>query len=114
MDYAAKRRSQRILLDIPLIVRGEQLDQTLFHEETFTVTVNAHGALVMLAARIRLGQELVLVNPETSEERQARVAYIGPDRAGLCQVGVEFPRPSPEFWPVAAPPADWHAQPLHR
>ena len=108
MTYLMKRRSQRILLDIPLLVRGEQTDETLFQEETFTVTVSAHGALLMLAAKVRLGQELVLVNPQSLEEREARVAYIGPDRAGLCQVGIEFPRPSPEFWPVAAPPADWH------
>lgn len=107
MTYAVERRSQRILLDVPLIVRGLLEDQSAFAEETFTVTVSAHGALFMLAAKVRLGEKLVLTNTQNGEERDGRVAYIGSEHAGLAQVAIEFARPAPEFWPVETPPTDW-------
>lgn len=107
MHPAGQRRSDRVLVDIPVIIRGETPDERPFEEETFTVTVSAHGALLMMATQVALGQKLVLRNPVNSDEREGRVAYRGPDRAGLSQVALEFNRPSPEFWPVDYPPPSW-------
>ena len=104
---ADRRRSQRVLLDVPLIVRGETADSHSFQEETFTVTVSAHGALLVLAARVALGQKLLLTKPKTWEEQEGRVAYLGPPYAGLSQVGIDFARPAPEFWPITTAPDDW-------
>jgi hypothetical protein len=106
---SGQRRSERVLMDMPVVVRGKSAGQLDFQEETFTVTVSAHGALVMLAARVALGQELVLVNPQNSEQREGRVAYLGAAHAGLAQVAVEFYKPAPEFWPIYPPPADWNS-----
>lgn len=103
------RRSERVLIDVPLMISGKSTDQQTFREETFTVTVSAHGALVMLAAKVALGQKLVLMNPTNWDEREGRVAYMGSLHAGLAQVAVEFARPSPEFWPISSPPANWKA-----
>jgi hypothetical protein len=105
--HAGQRRSERILLDVPVIICGGPADHPSFREETFTVTVSAHGALVMLAMKVALGQSVVVMNPQNWDEREATVSYLGPDRAGLAQVAVEFVRPAPEFWAVSAPPADW-------
>lgn len=102
-----QRRSERVLLDVPVLVRGESTDRKPFEEETFTVTVNAHGALLMLASKVGLGQRVRLTNQASHEEREARVAFRGADHAGLAQVGVEFPKPCPEFWPVNPPPSSW-------
>lgn len=102
-----QRRSERILLDVPVVICGEPADRPAFREETFTLTVSAHGALLMLATKVALGQRLVVMNPQNWDEREARVSYLGPDRAGLAQVGVEFLEPAPEFWAVNTPPADW-------
>ena len=107
MAQAAHRRSERVLLDLPVIVSGEFPDHRTFQEETFTVTVSAHGALMMLATNVTLGQRLVVTNPTNEETREARVAYLGSPHAGLSQVAVEFSRPSPEFWPVSSPPENW-------
>lgn len=103
-----QRRSERLLLDVPVIICGRAADHPIFQEETFTVTVSAHGALVMLAAKVAIGQTLVIINPESRGEREARVCYLGPDRAGLAQVGLEFKVPAPEFWAVSSPPRDWN------
>jgi hypothetical protein len=102
------RRSDRVLLDVPVVLLGvSAADRRPFREETFTVTVSAHGALLMLQTKVALGQKVTLTNPGNWDERTARVAYVGGDHAGLSQVGVEFDQPAPQFWPVSPPPANW-------
>ncbi len=108
MAQTGQRRSERVLMDMPVMVRGKSANQVDFQEETFTVTVSAHGALMMLATRVALGQELVVVNPKNSDQREGRVAYLGAAHAGLAQVAVEFYEPAPEFWPIYPRPADWN------
>ena len=109
MPFTAQRRSDRVLLDIPLVIRGHSGGRA-FQEETFTVTVSAHGALLMLETEVSLGQKLVVMNPKSSEEREVRVAYKGAVHAGLAQVAVEFASPSPEFWQMESPPENWNIQ----
>ena len=108
VGQTGQRRSERILLDVPVVICGGPADRPAFREETFTVTVSAHGALLMLATKVTLGQKLIVMNPQNWDEREARVSYLGPDRAGLAQVAVEFVQPAPEFWAVSAPPANWN------
>lgn len=109
MEEDDQRRSERILIDLPLVVRGESAkDNGIFREETFTLTISAHGALVMLENKVSLGQKIILVNPTNSDEREGKVSYVGPDRAGLAKVGVEFLRPAPEFWQIGSAPPNWH------
>lgn len=107
MAQTGIRRSERVLLDVPVVIRADSADQHQFREETFTVIVSAHGALLMLEAKVALGQKVVVMNPKNWDEREVKVAYVGPDRAGLAQVAVEFAQPAPEFWSLEAPPANW-------
>ncbi|MFY9529723.1 MAG: hypothetical protein WBC04_12005 [Candidatus Acidiferrales bacterium] len=103
-----QRRSKRVILDVPLVIRGEAEDKHPFQEETFTVTVSAHGALVVLERKIALGQKVVLMNPRNWEEREGTIAFLGPPYAGLATVGIQFTQPAPEFWSINSPPADWN------
>ncbi len=98
-----RRRSPRVLLDVPLFIRGESLENKPFREETFTISISATGALVLLAAKVAVGQKLVLINLRTRDEREGRVARLGSAYGGLAQVAVEFASPAPEFWPVVLP-----------
>ncbi len=107
MAEGVDRRSARVLLDVPLLIWGESPDQHTFREETFTVTVSAHGALVMLAAKVSLGQRVMLRKLTDAVELGGKIAYTGMPYAGLTQVAIELDRPSPEFWPVSQPPPDW-------
>ncbi len=109
MAFTAQRRSERVLLDIPVVVSGHS-GTRIFQEETFTVTVSAHGALLMLETNVVLGQKLVVKNPTNSDEREVRVAYKGAVHAGLAQVAVEFAKPAPEFWQMDSPPENWNAR----
>jgi hypothetical protein len=107
MAQTGIRRSDRVLLDVPVVIRANSVDQPQFREETFTVTVSAHGALLMLEAKVAPGQKVVVMNPKNWDEREVKVAYVGPDRAGLAQVAIEFAQPAPEFWSLETPPANW-------
>jgi len=105
---SAQRRSKRVIMDVPLVIRGEGEDKRPFQEETFTVTVSAHGGLLVLANRVALGQKVLLMNPKTWDEREVTIAFLGPPYAGLATVGVQFAQPAPEFWAISSPPADWN------
>jgi hypothetical protein len=98
-----RRRSQRFLLDVPLVVRGESAERQPFEERTFTISVSTHGALMVLAAKVAVGQTLFLENPETQREAECRVARLGASYGGLAQVGIEFPQPAPELWSIGSP-----------
>jgi hypothetical protein len=102
---SAKRRSQRLLLQVTVFIRREEPAE--FTEETRTLVVNAHGALVTLAASIQKGQTLYMKNKATGEEQACRVAYAGAQRDGVAQAGLEFIQPAPEFWRINFPPENW-------
>ena len=107
MPTFGKRRSERVLLDVPLFIEGKAEGAHDFKEETFTLTVSAHGALIVLAAKVALGQTIHLTNLKSKGQHEATVAFLGPPYAGLATVGIQFSAPAPEFWAIASPPADW-------
>lgn len=104
----SRRRSQRVILTLAVTVRtdGGPKDASL-EEETHTLVVNLHGALIVLAGKVAKGQKLRLTNRATHEEQLCRVANVAPASAGKAQVGVEFLKPSPDFWRISFPPEDW-------
>jgi|SRR5580658_1879840 hypothetical protein len=101
------RRSQRVCLRLPIVVLREGPGTNVASEETFTLIVNAHGALIQLALTVEIGQLLGIKNMQTMEELVCRVVNLGPDQPGKREVGVEFEVPSPRFWRIAFPPSDW-------
>jgi hypothetical protein len=100
MEKNERRRSEHLFADVGIVVRGQSAAEEPFEENTFTISVSAHGALVILFAPVALGQVIFLRNPATGREVEACVVRHGP--AGAKQVGVEFLKPSPEFWPFEA------------
>jgi hypothetical protein len=104
---ANQRRSQRILLAVPLRVSGKRANGVAFVEHVNTLIVNAHGALIPLKETVREGQPLNLRNMTTGEEVHCTVVDLNPGANGVPEVGVEFVEPNPRFWRVSFPPADW-------
>ena len=103
-----KRRSQRVLMHVGIRVRGTDSQGKNFDEDTHTLAISAHGALVLLQTRITSGSTVLLKNARTEEEQESHVAYLGPVRDGKAEVGLEFTAPRPAFWRVAFPPEDWN------
>jgi len=102
-----RRRSMRVLLSVPITVSGKSPDNKIFIEDTRTLVVNAHGALISLAAPVVADQKVTVSNKATHQTLECRVVYVGSQQAGKAQMGIEFVKPSPTFWQVDFPPDDW-------
>jgi len=96
----------RILLSVPISVSGKT-SGTNFTEETRTLVVNAHGALISLQANVAVGETVTILHKASGQFRECRMIYIGSVQAGKSQVGVEFIQPCPDFWQIDFPPDDW-------
>jgi len=74
-----------------------------------TLVVSGHGGLLLLKHEVADGEMLVITNPETQEEQECRVVYLGDLGDKGQRVGVEFLTPAPRFWGVEfveTPPAE--------
>ena len=97
--FVERRRSTRVPIRLALIVCG---DNGRLQEETCTLSLSAHGVLVALAAKVTIGQRLIIHNPENWAERRGRVTSFGRCYAGRTEVGIEFMGSAPDFWLIRA------------
>jgi hypothetical protein len=104
---ANRRRSQRVLMKVPVRVSGQAADGASFEVETHTLSISPHGALLVLAPVVHRGQRFILANMQTKSALECVVAHLEPSPGAPTQVGVEFSLPNPAFWRVAFPPKDW-------
>ena len=104
---APRRRSQRVLMQVGVRIRGTDPQSKPFEEEAVTLAINAHGALVSLKNRLTSGTKVKMRHNITEEEQECQVVFLGPVREGKAEVGLEFSEPHPAFWRVAFPPEDW-------
>jgi PilZ domain len=103
-----RRRTQRVLLRLPILVITRGPDGQHVSENAFTINVSAQGALLLVSLRVQAGQRILLRHTETLEEQFARVVHITPAAEGKLEVGVEFLKPAPKFWRISFPPDDWN------
>lgn len=95
----------RVRANIHVAVKGKAT--TL---EASTVSVNPHGALVLLKQALPAETRLVLEHSSTREKIACRVARTAKEMPEGFHVPVEFDSPSPGFWKIDFPPADWRPE----
>lgn len=100
-----KRRSDRLMLTIPLTVEGTDTRGNPFKDEGRTITLNRHGARIRLSRPLRTGQTITLTN--LLGRRQAEFRVVGPvtpisDRGG--EWGVEYLDMKENIWGIQFPP----------
>ncbi len=100
------RRSQRVIARIRVSVRQPEKDPQA-PEIGYTLVVNAHGALISLSMKVRPNEFLAIKNVHTGEEKRSRVIRVSDEQQSANQVAIEFTDPSPHFWRIDFPPADW-------
>ncbi len=106
-DDTGPRRSQRVILKASVLVLARDADNKPLSEETHTVTVNAHGAMILLSLKVSIGEVLMLRHLRTGEEVSCRVVYVNPHQSGRREIGIDFIKPFPRFWRISFPPDDW-------
>jgi PilZ domain len=107
---ANRRRSERVMLQIPVVVQAKTTDGKDVRENTQTVVVNAHGGLLKLKMEVKTGQPILLINERAKLQQGCHVVRVETSEAGNSAVAFEFDQPTPQFWPIVFPPADWAAR----
>lgn len=102
-----RRRTQRVLVRVPVRVSAQNPPASRFDEETQTLSISVHGASIPLSKSLSKGQRLELMNIATGDKAECIVAHLGQRHGDRIEVGVEFILPNPKFWRVAFPPTDW-------
>ena len=106
-----RRRSQRVLLrvraNIHVALQGKP---TTF--DTTTLSVNSHGALVILEQGLPPDTRLVLEHAGTKERVACKVVRPSREIPEGYQVPIEFDSPAPNFWRITFPPTDWRPDDL--
>lgn len=98
------------MLRVPIEVRRRNSSGQPLVENTNTLAINAHGALISISPPAADGEQIVVKNVRSGEEEVAKVVYQGPMEGLMMQVGIEFVRPCPHIWGVVFPPDDWGAR----
>ena len=101
------RRSQRVVARIRVEVCRRTDDEKLIAEVTYTLVVNAHGALISLAMEVDPDELLSIKNVKTGNEKHTRVVKIREEQGSQKEVAIEFLEPAPHFWHIDFPPVDW-------
>ena len=97
---ASPRRSARVFHKMRVQAQGRAHNGKKFRETCETVVVNGFGGLLLLTHEVNNGEMLVITNPETQEELECRIVYLGDLGAKGQRVGIEFLTPAPRFWGV--------------
>ena len=93
-----RRRSKRVKVRVPVVVRFQTADKRSISEKTHTMIVNDHGAFILLAASAEMQQIIRIESLASGEELLCRVTSLGPSFMGKTQVAVELVMPKPGFW----------------
>jgi len=104
-----RRRSERVMLRMRLLVIAEDAERKPQQLEGLTQVVNAHGGLMRFPLYLHVGQPLQLVNPQNKVQQSCRVVRVEDTAVGDYSIAFEFDSPNPKFWPVVFPPGDWNA-----
>lgn len=104
-----RRRSERVVLRVPIRLSAIMPDGKRISVETRTLVVNAHGGLLDVGMEMVRGQQIRLNRPKTETTTTGRVLRVEGSEEGRFLVAFEFESPAPNFWPVRFPPANWSA-----
>lgn len=101
-----KRRSERVLICVPIEVSGEAIDGSPLVGPGDTAVVNRHGALILLPVRLKPDSQVTLTNKFSNNTETFRVVWSGekPEQ-GRYEVGIEALNPRDDFWGIRFPPA---------
>lgn len=107
-----KRRSERIVLRLPIEVKGTARDGKPFRERTHTQAINRHGARIVLHREPQPGSRVTIFNLQNNMACPFRVVgRVGKPTDDEAEWGVECLEPDINFWGIFFPLKDEAAPP---
>ena len=107
MEEENRRRSERVVLRVPLQLSAKMPDGKRIRIEVYSLVVNAHGGLLDVGMEMLRGQQVIVSNPRNEKVASGKIVRSEGSGEGRFTVAFEFEFPAPSFWPVSFPPADW-------
>lgn len=103
MENKNTRRSDRVSVELPVVVTGTDAMGEGFLEQTRTILVGRHGAKIVLARKLVPDQEINIRCLKTAIESDARiVGQMGSEGANYYY-GLELLDASPNLWGIEFP-----------
>lgn len=99
-----RRRSERVLLRIPVILYGLTRENQHVSQEAETAIVSRHGALLRSRLAFKAGGTLELTNNFSKDAEEFRVISVSEEqKEGMFDLAVEMLRPRDDFWGITFP-----------
>ena len=106
-DPQNRRRSQRVMLQVAVLVRVDMTGGRCVQAQAFTLVVNAHGGLLESSLKLACNQKITLINPQSGKMVGSTVVRAERPSEGNYTIAFEFDQRNPQFWPITFPPEDW-------
>jgi len=104
-QFKDQRQGARVVMRVPVEVRGTAVDGNPLEESTHTGVVGVLGAMIWTSRMLRVGTEVELTNRFSQQTAKFRVAWVKDQQDGeLWETGVESLEPLDDFWGVRFPP----------
>ena len=100
-----RRRSERLLITVPICVEGVDRSGEKFSEETRTLVINREGARIYLKRTVPAGTTLVITTK--IGRRSGKFRVVGPTQpvsAGGSEWGIECQESTCDIWGIGFPP----------
>jgi len=109
---AARRRSTRLAIAIPVTISGKDASGHTFKENSRTVIINKHGAKILTSHELALSSEVTVENRALGRAARATVVWVGdkPSPKEPVEVGVQLFH-AENIWGIEFPPDDWQEGP---
>ena len=98
-----RRRSDRVVIAIPVTLSGTDLAGVLFTETCHTEMVSLHGASIVLARRVSSEHPVSLRRRGSDAAVQARILGQLDIRSGCHVYGISFTEDASDFWGITFP-----------
>ena len=112
LKNAGARRSKRVSLAMPVVLRGADSSGVEFEECTRTVVVSKHGAKIRTVQSLALGAVISIENRSMGLAANATVVSVGPRQfpGEPVEIGVQLNQAG-NVWGIIFPPDDWETGP---
>ncbi len=99
-----RRRGERVLIRVPIIVFGLTKDNRHASEEAETSVVSRTGALVRSRTAFKPGATVDLTNGFTRQTEKFRAVWVSEQpKQGYFDIGMEMLTPRDDFWGITFP-----------
>jgi len=88
-------------MGIDLTVYGRSESDEVFYEQAKAIRGGGNGGVLLLAIPVTEGQDLLLINNDTSQEQICCVESVHAQDMQTLEVSVRFPSANAAFWKAA-------------